>query len=62
MYWIYAASQMRFDQDYRKVAQLAGIQGHDDMKQDIRPKVKRWLEMPESGKDLHPSCSSAESG
>ena len=50
VFWIYAGSPMRFEQDYRKLAKLAGLQGYDDPKQDIRPTVKEWLEGPESGK------------
>ena len=56
MYWIYAANQMRFEQDYRKLAKRVGILGHDNLEQDIRPKVKQWLEEPESGKSLYPYC------
>ena len=40
---------MQFEQDYRKLAGLVGLQGYDDPKQDIRLIVKNWFESPESG-------------
>ena len=49
VFWIHAGSTMQFEQDYRKLAGLAGLPGHHDPKQDIRPNVKNWLEGPESG-------------
>lgn len=49
MIWIHAGNKVRFEQDYRKLAVLLGLPGHDDMKMDIRPVVKAWLEGPLSG-------------
>ena len=49
VFWVHAGSAMRFEQDYRELAGLVGLPGHDDPKQDIRPTVKRWLERPENG-------------
>jgi tetratricopeptide (TPR) repeat protein len=40
---------MQFEQDYRKLAGLVGLQGYDDPKQDIRLIVKNWFESQESG-------------
>ncbi|KAI5781692.1 hypothetical protein DFH27DRAFT_308330 [Peziza echinospora] len=49
VFWIYAGKPERFEQDYRKLAELAGLPGHGNPNQDIRPIVKSWLERPESG-------------
>ena len=49
VFWIHAGSKLRFEQDYRKLAVLVGLPGHDDSKQDIRPSVKDWFEGPSSG-------------
>jgi len=48
VFWIHAGSKLRFEQDYRKLAILVGLPGHDS-KQDIRPTVKDWFEGPSSG-------------
>ncbi|KAF8248525.1 TPR-like protein [Wilcoxina mikolae CBS 423.85] len=48
VFWIHAASKLRFEQDYRKLAQLVGIAGNNDPKQDIKPLVKCWFESPHS--------------
>ena len=49
VFWIHTGSKARFEQDYRKLAALLQLPGHDDMKTDIRPAVKAWLESPTSG-------------
>ena len=49
VFWIYAGSKARFEQDYRKLAVLVQLPGYDDMKTDIRPAVKSWFEAPASG-------------
>ncbi|KAF8241213.1 hypothetical protein K440DRAFT_592033, partial [Wilcoxina mikolae CBS 423.85] len=49
VFWIHAGSLIQFDHDYRKLAGLVGLPGHNDPKQDIRPAVKNWLEGPGSG-------------
>ena len=49
MFWVFAGSTTRFEQDYRNVAKLVKLPGHDDMKMDIRPVVKAWFEGSESG-------------
>lgn len=49
VFWIHAVNHVRFEQDYRMLAALAKLPGHDDPKQDIRPVVKAWLEGPDSG-------------
>lgn len=47
--WIHASSATHFERDYRKLATLLKLPGHDDQKIDIRPVVKSWLEGPASG-------------
>jgi hypothetical protein len=49
VFWIHSANKARFEQDYRRLAKLVGLPGHDDSKLDIRPIVRDWLEGPESG-------------
>ncbi|KAF8541724.1 hypothetical protein BDD12DRAFT_790429 [Trichophaea hybrida] len=49
VFWVHAGSTTRLEQDYRKLAELLGLPGHCDLKQDIRPVVKDWFERPESG-------------
>ena len=49
VFWVYAGSKARFEQDYRKLAKLVGLPECDDPKQDIRPIVKDWFESPKSG-------------
>ncbi|KAI5778075.1 hypothetical protein EDC01DRAFT_675361 [Geopyxis carbonaria] len=49
VFWIHAANAARFKQDYRRIAVLLNLPGHDDPKTDILPKVKAWFESPTSG-------------
>ena len=49
VFWVYAGSRVRFEQDYRKLAKLVELPGCDEPKEDIRPIVKGWLESPKSG-------------
>ncbi|KAF8535378.1 hypothetical protein BDD12DRAFT_782551 [Trichophaea hybrida] len=49
VFWVHAGSAQRFEQDYRKLAELVKLPGWDDLKQDIRPIVKNWFECPKSG-------------
>ncbi|KAF8535303.1 P-loop containing nucleoside triphosphate hydrolase protein [Trichophaea hybrida] len=49
VFWVHAGSALRFEQDYRKLAELVKLPGWDDLKQDIRPIVKNWFECPKSG-------------
>jgi hypothetical protein len=54
VFWIHAGSVTQFEADYRKLASLAKIPGHDDTrlddtKQNIGLIVKQWLEGPHSG-------------
>lgn len=52
IFWVHATSQALFDQDYRALAALAKIPGHDDPKRDICQLVKAWLQHPDSGEWL----------
>src|SRR5688572_14641792 len=49
VFWIHAANTARFDQEYRRLAVLLSLPGHNDAKKDIRPAVKEWFESPASG-------------
>jgi len=40
IFLVYAGSTMRFEQDYRKLAELLGLPGHRGPEIDIRPLVK----------------------
>ncbi|KAF8246581.1 TPR-like protein [Wilcoxina mikolae CBS 423.85] len=48
VFWVHAGSTTRFEQDYRKLAELLELPGHCDPKQDIRPVVNDWFERPKS--------------
>ena len=43
-------SPIRFEQDYRRLAELVELPGHDDKEKDIGHLVKDWLQGPKSGK------------
>ena len=49
VFWVHARNKERFEQDYRKIAELVGLPAWDDPKQDIRPTVKGWFGSPKSG-------------
>jgi tetratricopeptide (TPR) repeat protein len=48
VFWVHGGSPAQFEAGYRKIASLVQIQGHEDPKVDIMPKVKEWLEGSDS--------------
>ena len=50
IFWIHAGSPTRLEQDYRRLADLVKLPGHDDIEKNIGHLVKDWLQGPQSGK------------
>lgn len=49
IFWVHAGNAVRFEQDYRTIAKLLDIPGHDDRKQNIKDLVKQWFQLETTG-------------